>query len=128
MDDQGPVYPKPENIVRGRENKRKKAAKTRSGPGRPVSPLKARSVEVALEAASQGITPAEFLLNVMRSEPPEQGNDEPDYKYAERIERHTDRRIDAAKAVAPFIHPKLASVEHKGEVAMTHEVALSELE
>lgn len=28
-------------------------------------------------------------------------------------------RLDAAKAVAPYVHPKLASVEHKGEQSLS---------
>jgi hypothetical protein len=33
-----------------------------------------------------------------------------------------------AKAAAPYVHPKLAAVEHSGKVTLNHETALNELE
>ena len=46
----------------------------------------------------EGLTPMEFLLKVMRDE-----------------DEDMSRRIDAAKHVAPYVHPRLASVEHTGK-------------
>ncbi len=54
-------------------------------------------MEIAAKATAEGETPLEYMLRVMRT-----SND--------------DRRKDAmAQAAAPYIHPKLASVEHKGD-------------
>ena len=41
-----------------------------------------------------------------------------------------DRRlkIEAAKVLAGFLHPKLAQVEHRGSVTISHEDALKALE
>ncbi len=48
-----------------------------------------------LEAiASSGLTPMDFMLQVMRDELAELG-----------------QRLDAAKSVAPYVHPKLAPVD-----------------
>lgn len=64
--------------------------------------LKERHKTVALQSYETGLTPLEFLLEVMR-------DDELDLMI----------RIDAAKSAAPYVHPKLASVEmkHTGAVA-----------
>lgn len=71
----------------------------RSGAGRKVGHATAKTREVADKAAESGITPLEFMLQIMRDED------------AERAER-----LDMAKAAAPYIHPRLSSVEAKVEV------------
>ena len=50
------------------------------------------------EIAKSGKTPLEFMLDVMRN----QGQDEA-------------VRLDAAKAAAPYVHPRLAAIEHTGK-------------
>ena len=49
-------------------------------------------------AAEAGIMPLEFMLTVLRDD------------TAPR-----DERMDAAKAAAPYVHARLASVEHSGK-------------
>ena len=50
------------------------------------------------EIKASGLTLLDYLLLVMRDERlPDQ------------------QRIDAAKAAAPYVHPRLASIEHKGD-------------
>ena len=51
-----------------------------------------------------GLTPLEFLLSIMRGEYP------------------TDTRIDAAKAAAPYVHPKLIATEMKVSGSLITEV------
>lgn len=69
-----------------------------AGKGRPKGvPNKATKRREALIEAG-GATPLEFLLSVMRNE----GNCLRD-------------RTDAAKAAAPYVHPKLAQVTLGGE-------------
>jgi hypothetical protein len=51
--------------------------------------------EVQAAIAATGETPRDYMLRVMR---------DPQVEYA--------RRDEMAKAVAPYVHPKLASVEH----------------
>lgn len=52
----------------------------------------------AVEIAESGLTPLAYMLKVLRDE-----------------EVDPDTRLDAAKAAARFVHPTLASIEHKGD-------------
>lgn len=69
--------------------------------GRPAgSQNKIQNTGIVL-ARRKGISPLEFLLNVM-----------------DDIEESLNVRMDAAKSAAPYCHQRLAqlAVEHKGEV------------
>ena len=83
----------------------------RPGAGRKQGAITKKTREIANKASSEGVTPLEFMLQVMRDED------------AERAER-----LDMAKAAAPYIHPRLAAVEHSGDVTLRHEDALGDLE
>lgn len=48
----------------------------------------------AAEIAASGLTPLDYMLDIMRDETAE-----------------PDRRDDMAKAAAPYVHPKLAAVD-----------------
>jgi hypothetical protein len=52
------------------------------------------------EIAASGLTPLDFMLNVLRDE-----------------DRAFEARMDAAKAAAPYVHPKRAPVDGKGDDA-----------
>ena len=65
--------------------------------------------------------PVDFLLDLMDEEP------SPDFSPEQRL-FHDSLRLKAAIAAAPFLRPKLAQVEHRGNISLTHEQALSELE
>ena len=69
----------------------------RQGAGRKVGASTKRTREIANKAMAEGLTPLEFMLNVLRDEK----NDFKD-RYA------------AAVDAAPYLHPKLAAVEHSG--------------
>jgi hypothetical protein len=56
---------------------------------------KTRQLQEAIEAS--GLTPLEHMLSVLRD--PNAGALE---------------RMDAAKAAAPYVHPRLAAIEHAG--------------
>jgi hypothetical protein len=56
------------------------------------------SIERQAAIAASGLTPVDFLLGIMRDTEAELGT-----------------RIDAGKAVAPYIHPKLANIEMTGK-------------
>tara|TARA_B100000989_G_scaffold54454_1_gene36543 strand:- start:1030 stop:1413 length:384 start_codon:yes stop_codon:yes gene_type:complete len=71
---------------------------SRPNAGRKKGSLNARTQKVAERCAEEGITPLEYMLNIMR---------DPTQEF--------DTRMDAAKSAAPYIHPKLASVEQKVE-------------
>jgi hypothetical protein len=49
------------------------------------------------EVSRSGLTPLEYMLKVMRN-----------------AKASDDRRDDMAKAAAPYVHPKLASMQHTG--------------
>ena len=69
----------------------------RRGGRKKGTPNKASAKREA-EIAKSGKTPLQFLLDRMRNAKVD---------MAERIE--------CAKAAAPYVHPKLASVEHSGD-------------
>ena len=72
----------------------------RTGAGRKTGAVsKATAARKVLieEASKEGLTPLEFLLQVLRNPNERQ-----------------DVRIDAAKSAAPYMHPRLAAVEHSG--------------
>jgi hypothetical protein len=50
------------------------------------------------EIAATGITPLDYMISVLRDEG-----------------LPLDTRFDAAKAAAPFVHPKLSSIEASGK-------------
>ena len=70
----------------------------RPNAGRKKGSLNAKTQKVAERCFEEGITPLEYMLNVMR---------DPTQEF--------DTRMDAAKNCAPYMHPKLASVEQKIE-------------
>lgn len=81
----------------------------RKGAGRkPGVPNKStREAEIA----ASGITPLDYMLKVLRAD-----------------ESSSDDKKWAAAQAAPYVHPKLAAVEHSGELTLNHETALDELE
>lgn len=70
----------------------------REGAGRPAGAVNSKSREVAERAVAEGLTPLDYMLSILR-------NDEADPKD----------RMWAAEKAAPYVHAKLASVEHKGD-------------
>lgn len=67
---------------------------SRPGAGRKPGSATKRTREIA-NAVAEGLTPLEFLTNVYRD-----------------IGEDMARRVDAAKAAAQYVHPKLAAIEH----------------
>ena len=70
---------------------------SRAGAGRKAGIPNKASVERQKKVAATGQTPLEYMLKVMR-----------DGKASDQ------RRDDMAKAAAPYVHPKLASMQHTG--------------
>jgi len=69
----------------------------RPNAGRKPGSATKRTREIADRAASEGITPLEYMLSVLRNEA-----------------MNPEARFEAAKAAAPYMHPRLAAVEHSG--------------
>ena len=70
----------------------------REGAGRKPGRATAMNEKAREAAAVGGIMPLEFMLAILRDD---------------TVPR--DERMDAAKAAAPYVHAKLASVEHTGK-------------
>jgi hypothetical protein len=80
----------------------------REGAGRKPGSKTQKTAEIALKAAEQGVTPLEYLLEVMRKPIPDDMSDE-------LKARMIGSRMDAAKAAAPYVHPRLQAIEHSGK-------------
>lgn len=70
----------------------------REGAGRKKGTPNKATQERQAEIAASGLTPLDFMLQIMRDQ-----------------DRPTEDRFEAAKAAAPYVHPKLANVEHSGK-------------
>lgn len=69
----------------------------KTGGRKKGTPNKA-SAQREAEIAASGLTPLEYLTSVYRNR---------------KID--LDTRVDAAGKAAPYVHPKLASIIHKGD-------------
>lgn len=78
----------------------------RAGAGRKAGSATKRTREIADNAAAEGLTPLEYMLEVMRRE---SDHEDPKVQVAREA-----MRFEAAKAAAPYIHPRLAATEHSG--------------
>ena len=98
----------PEAIMAGNQTNSNGRGGARKGAGRPKGALTSRTREIAEKAAGQGITPLEFMLEMMRRE---------SFHEDPKIEAQREvMRFEAAKAAAPYIHPRLSSVEVDADV------------
>ena len=90
-------------------------------PSEAEKPKRRRKASPAAEEAETPTTepagpdvamsPLDYLLSILRDDGQPQS-----------------ARVEAAKAAAPYLHPRLAQVAHGGAVQLTHEQALDELE
>ena len=79
----------------------------RKGAGRKPGSATAKTRKIADKAACDGITPLEYMLQIMRME-------EVETKDVRDMLAQRAMRFEAAKAAAPYIHPRLAAIEHTG--------------
>lgn len=70
----------------------------REGAGRKAGAATTRTRQIADAASAEGVTPLEYMLGVLRDEG-----------------APVDRRDAMAKAAAPYIHPALKAIEHRGD-------------
>lgn len=86
----------------------------RPGAGRPKGSTnqatKAKQEAILAAIGGKAETPLQYMLRVMNDDKAEM-----------------PRRDDMARAAAPYIHPKQATIEHTGNVTVTHEGALKAL-
>ncbi len=69
-----------------------------------------KRVDIAAKALDSGITPLDYLLDVMRKPIPD------DAEAALKVVM-IGQRFEAAKAAAPYVHPRLAALELKNNGA-----------
>ena len=77
----------------------------RTGAGRPEGGASKRTREIADKAAEEGLTPLEYMLERLRD-----------------TELAPADRFEAAKAAAPYIHPRLSNVDAKLEGGLRIEI------
>jgi hypothetical protein len=70
----------------------------REGAGRPEGAVTKRARDVANKAAEAGLMPLDYMLTILRDEAADSKD-----------------RMWAAEKAAPYVHPKLANVEHTGK-------------
>ena len=73
--------------------------------GRKKGTKNKRTTALKIESYAAGELPLDYLLRTMRTQP------SPDMDAKEYLVAAT-LRFEAAKAAAPFCHPKLAQIEH----------------
>lgn len=123
----------------------------RDGAGRKVGALTARTREVAERAIAEGKSPLDVMLENMRhfqqvaldAEATVAGlsveeitgqemSPEEQFKFLlAKVKQAAGLRQmaqDCASGAAPYIHPRLAAVEHSGKLAVSHEDALNEFD
>jgi hypothetical protein len=77
----------------------------RPGSGRKPGSANTKTREIADRAANDGLTPLEFMLEIMRDTSAESGV-----------------RFEAAKAAAPYIHPRLSAMDARVEGGLRIEI------
>ena len=80
----------------------------REGSGRPKGSKNVKTERRTAAIAAAGITPLDYLLNTMRDE-----------KQDKAV------RLDAAKAAAPYVHPKLANIDTTLKGDKSHPLMIS---
>ena len=70
----------------------------RTGAGRPKGGANKFNDEARAKAAEGGISPLDYLLGLLRDDT-----------------QSKELRIDVAKAAAPYLHARLAAVEHSSD-------------
>lgn len=70
----------------------------RDGAGRKAGTPNKRTEEQVAKIEASGLTPLDYMLSILRDDT-----------------MATESRFEAAKAAAPYVHAKLASVEHSGK-------------
>ena len=78
-----------------------KVGGSRPGAGRPKGSVSRRHVDVLAGAASEGLTPVEYMLSLLRDEDAGQ-----------------EQRAWAAEKAAPFIHPRPAPFSRPVEIEL----------
>jgi hypothetical protein len=79
--------------------------KTGNPRGRPPGAPNKASAQRQAEVAASGLTPLDYMLGILRNEAADPA-----------------QRFEAAKHAAPYVHPKLSSIEAKVEADVTADI------
>ena len=93
---------------------KKKRGGRRRGSGRKKGAATIRTRATADRIIASGVTPLEFMIARMREPKPARRRVESGGAYDLRVQAWKEQGFEAAKASAPYIHPRLATVEHSG--------------
>ena len=85
----------------------------RKGAGRKQGTLATRTQEIIAATMAEGITPLEHMLNVVRTPLPTQMKNESEESFMSRCKWHITRQDQMASSAAPYMHPRLNSIETK---------------
>ena len=85
-------------VAKGSQSRRGGAKPGERRGGRQKGTKNKKNAETVANIEASGLTPLEFMLDVLRDG-----------------EQDTQVRFEAAKAAAPYVHPRLAAVEHTGK-------------
>lgn len=72
----------------------------RKGAGRPAGAATAKTREIAEQASASGLTPLEYMLDLLRDK-----------------SQDMTIRMDMAKSAAPYIHPRLSSIQAQHDIS-----------
>jgi hypothetical protein len=86
--------------------------------GRQKGAANKRSREIADKAVESGVTPLEFMLDILRADMPpelkERIEEEPlSVELVQALSSWRNTRFEAAKAAAPYVHPRLQNTTVK---------------
>jgi hypothetical protein len=101
--------------------------------GRKKGSVNKRPKELLEKIEASGMTPLEYLLSVMRAPVPIelQGITDPEDVSDDIVRALSSwhaQRVDAAKAAAPYIHPKLNAVHTTTDTSKSFEEWLTEID
>jgi hypothetical protein len=92
-----------------RGGRREGAGRKKGGTNKTTQARKQAVAEIVATIKADGKLPLEVMLEIMRT------TDSPEVQF------------EAAKAAAPYIHPRLNAVDHSGKMSISHEDALAAL-
>lgn len=93
--------------------------------GRPKAATTLRTRDIAERASREGITPLEVLIEIMRERWSfYKAQRETPTESQTNINHAAAAAIEAAEKVAPYMHPKLASVEFSGGIEHSYAARL----
>lgn len=113
-------------MAENNQTKSKGRGGARKGAGRKPGSATKKTREIADKAAAEGITPLEVMLDNMRFAHSESSSllakllENPqvvpdDFNSLKELLRFRGMAQEAAKDAAPYIHPRLAAIEHSGK-------------